>query len=140
MTPYLSADIERDEGCKLTAYKDTLGIWTIGVGHAHVEPGTVWTQAQADDQLGKDIAAVCHGLDEDLPWWRSLDDARQDVLVNMAFNMGVNGLLTFRQALASIQVGDYARGAQAMLASRWAGQVGDRAKRLADQMRTGARA
>ena len=46
--PILISDLKRDEGLRLTAYKDTVGVWTVGYGHAHVAPGTVWTQEQAD--------------------------------------------------------------------------------------------
>lgn len=142
-TPHLPDDLKRDEGCKLVAYQDTLDIWTVGVGHAHVAPGTVWTQAQCDDQLAKDIAIAEGRLDDGAPWWRSLDDVRQDVMVNLCFNMGwgngSSGLSSFKNTLACIKAGDYAGGAQGLLNSKWAGQVHDRSKRLADQLRTGVR-
>lgn len=136
-TPRLLADLKADEGCRLTAYLDTVGVWTVGYGHAHVPPNTVWTQARADAQLAADVAHVEHSLDIHLPWWRDLDDARQDVIVNMAFNLGVPGLLTFRNTLAHIHAGEWEAAAAGMLASKWAAQVHGRAKRLAHQMLTG---
>lgn len=144
-TPYLAKDIAADEGCRLHAYPDPLSgaaPWTIGYGHtgADVTPTTLWTQAQADDTLAKDINAVCGGLDAHLTWWRRLDDARQDVLVNMAFNMGVIGLGKFVRTLAAINAGDWAAASAGMLESAWARQVPNRAKRLAQQMLTGERA
>lgn len=138
-TPQLIDDIKRDEGCRLTAYKDTVGVVTVGYGHAHVAPGTVWTQAQADSALDADIAIAVHDLDFRLPWWRKLDDVRQDVLAEMAFNMGVEGLLGFHNTLAFVEAGNYAAASGGMLASKWAKQVGARATRLAAMMRTGAR-
>ena len=145
MTPYCAADIARDEGCELSAYPDPLtgaGPWTIGYGHTgpEVHPGLTWTQDQASLQLAKDIAAKAFELDQKLGWWRALSDPRQDVLVNMAFNMGVEGLLTFRHTLDAIERGDFAAAASCMLASKWSEQVHDRAKRLAVQMQTGTRA
>lgn len=140
MTPFLAADIERDEGCKLKAYEDTLGVWTIGVGHAYVAPDTVWTQAQADEQLRLDIIGAEMDLDRNIPWWRQLNDPRQDVMVNLCFNMGWHGLSGFHNALKAIEAGRYADGAEALLDSRWATQVHARATRLAEQMRTGVRA
>lgn len=136
-TPNLIPDLERDEGCRLSAYQDTRGIWTVGYGHAYVHPGTVWTQTEADAQLAADVAHTEAGLDVHLPWWRSLDDVRQDVLVNMAFNMGVTNLCQFHNTLAAVQRHDWQAAHDGMLASLWAKQVGQRAVRLANQMLTG---
>ena len=55
----------------------------------------------------------------------------------MAFNLGVQGLLKFRNTLGMVRDGDYDGAARGMLASLWARQVKGRATRLADQMRTG---
>jgi lysozyme len=75
--------------------------------------------------------------DRTLPWWRNLSPVRQRVLVNMAFNLGMVGLLTFKNTLGAMQNGSYAAAAAGMLSSKWATQVGVRAERLADMMRTG---
>lgn len=143
-TPYLSDDLKRDEGCKLKAYKDSLGIWTVGVGHAHVAPDTVWTQAQADSQLSLDILSAEVDLDRNVPWWRNLNDPRQDVMVNLCFNMGwgdgSRGLSSFHNTLRLMDLGDFDGAAAGLLSSQWATQVHGRATRLAEQMRTGVRA
>ena len=140
MTPQLVDDLKRDEGLRLAAYRDTRGIWTIGFGHAGVAPGAVWTLDKANAQLAADIAGMAAGLDRALPWWRGLEDVRQDVLCEMAFNLGVEGLLGFAGALRSVRAGDYAMASAQMLLSAWASQVGARARRLAAMMKTGARA
>ena len=140
MTPQLVDDLKRDEGLRLAAYRDTRGVWTIGYGHAGVVPGAVWTLDEAEARLTADIAGKAAELDERVPWWRGLDDVRQDVLCNMAFNLGVEGLLGFADALRRIRAGDYAMASAQMLLSAWAGQVGERARRLAAMMKTGARA
>ena len=139
MTPHLAADIERDEGREHTAYRDTVGIWTVGVGHARVPAGTVWTDDEIDRVLASDIADVIATLDKVLPWWRTLNDARQDVLVNMAFNLGIKGLLGFKNTLADIKAGQFNSAAKRMMASKWARQVKGRAARLAAQMMAGVR-
>ncbi len=136
-TPNLRTDLQRDEGLRLKTYKDSVGVTTIGYGHAYVKSGTVWTKAQADAALDADIQRACDFLDKYLPWWRTLSDPRQDVLANMAFNLG-DRLLAFRNTLALIKAGAYVQAASAMLQSKWAKQVGKRADRLAAQMRTGA--
>lgn len=140
MTPFLTQDIRRDEGIKLSAYLDSVGLWTIGVGRmidAKAHGGI--TLEEADYLLSNDLKKVEAGLDAKLPWWRNLCDERQDVLVNMAFNLGIDGLLGFTNTLAQIKAGDYLGASKNMVNSKWATQVGGRAARLADQMRRGVR-
>ena len=150
-TPFLAQDLRRDEGLRLRAYPDPLSgaePWTIGYGHtgAGVREGLVWTPAEAETALIADIAQACERLDEQAPWWRALDDVRQDVLANMVFNMGwlnaagTHGLGTFQAALAAIRAGDWQSAHDELLASAWAREVGARARRLADQLLTGVRA
>jgi len=135
--PELIAALKTDEGCRLTAYKDTVGVWTVGYGHAHVAPGTVWTQAQAEAQLIADVAKHNAELAEKLPWVASLDPVRRRVLQNMGFNLGVNGLLGFKNTLEAVRTGRYNQASAGMLASLWAKQVKGRAVRLAHEMLTG---
>lgn len=144
MTEPLIADLKRDEGVVLTAYPDPLthaDPWTIGVGHTgpEVHKGLVWTQEQAEAALIADVAKHDAALFAAIPWAATLDPVRKDVLRNMAFNMGVKGLLGFVNTLNLVRSGDYANAAANMLKSIWARQVGARANRLADMMRTGAR-
>jgi lysozyme len=145
-TPALFTDLERDEGCRLHAYQDGGGVWTIGYGHTgrEVHGGLSWTPVQAMLTLQSDVAATRRGLDTAMPWWATLDDVRQDVLANMAFNMGVHGLMNFGKTLADVRAGNYSLASAEMLLSDWAKDapvgVGPRATRLAAMMKTGARA
>ena len=136
---YLEADLIRDEGEELIAYLDSLGNVTWGIGHKDnsVAVGTVFMQSQVDAQFQIDKNAAIAGISGALPWWPTLDDLRQDVLVNMTFNMGLAGVLGFHRTLTFIEDSDWEDAAAGMLASKWAGQVGARATRLAEQMRTG---
>ena len=72
-----------------------------------------------------------------LPWFKDLDEARQGVLLNMAFQLGTDGLIGFTATLQLVQQGKYAEAAQEMLRSAWASQTPERAKRMHDQMLTG---
>lgn len=141
-TSYLESDLKSDEGCRLTAYQDTLGVWTIGYGHTFwAKSGLVWTQAEAEMVFESDLAAAISALDRNIPWWRlTLSDVRQDVLVNMCFNLGYPHLAGFRRALAAMLAGAWDDAAAEMLDSVWASQYPNRAKRLAHQMQTGVRA
>lgn len=135
--PELIAQLKIDEGCRLTAYKDTVGVWTVGYGHAHVPPGTVWTQAQAEAALVQDVLEHNAKLAARIPWITQLDPVRRRVLQNMAFNLGVDGLLGFKNTLEYVRTGQYDKAADGMTNSLWARQVKGRAVRLARQMRTG---
>lgn len=131
----VTADLRRDEGEVLRPYKDTVGKLTIGVGRNLDDVGI-----SADESaylLRNDIRKVIDGLDDKLPWWRSLSLNRQRVVVSMAFNLGMGGLLTFKNTLAAMKAGDYPRAAAGMLDSKWRVQVGNRAVRLSNLMRDG---
>jgi len=135
--------LKHDEEEVLEVYLDSLGIRTGGVGHNLEAHGIDWpvgtpiSQQQSDLWLLEDSAKASAEVDKHLPWAKNLDTARHDVLVNMAFNMGINGLLQFHRTLAMVEAGNYDGAAEAMLESKWAAQVGARARRLSEQMRTG---
>lgn len=134
----LIAELRRDEGVKPHAYKDHLGNWTIGVGRLIDKArGGKLSDDEIDYLLTNDIARFKAELDAKLPWWRSLDEVRQRVVLNMVFNLGTAGLLGFKNTLAAIKVGEWEKASAGMLASRWAKQTGQRAVRLAKMMREG---
>lgn len=137
-------ELERDEGKRLKPYKDSVGKWSIGIGRNLDDKGI--SEGECALMLKNDIAEHLDLLDRHLPWWRNMDEVRQRVLANMAFNMGVGPsdeqptgkLLTFKNTLAAMARGDYEAAANGMSASAWAKQVGIRATRLVDMMRKGA--
>ena len=130
--------VKSDEGCVLHAYRDTLGYLTIGYGRLiDKKKGGGISQSEADQLLQNDIDRKLAELRDHIPWFDKLDDARKGVLLNMAFQLGVKGLLGFRNTLAEINEGNYEKAASNMLKSKWAQQTPNRAKRMAEQMRTG---
>lgn len=134
----LRDELVRDEGLRLAAYKDSVGLWTIGVGHllGHTQRMTAITKTEADALLAVDIYTAMETADRWIPEWRQASEARQRALVNMAFNLG-NRLQTFKRFRASVARGDWKRAAVEMLESKWAQQVGPRALRLRDMIRDG---
>ena len=144
-TPYLAQDIESEEGRRYRAYPDPdtkAAPWTIGVGHTgpEVHEGLVWTDAQIDAALTSDIARAETMLGRFYPWWTGLDDVRQDVMVQMCFQLGIGGLEKFPKALASVRAGNWQEAHDQMLDSEWARtQSPARAEREAEQMLTGTR-
>ena len=130
----MMAQLAEHEGREPTPYKDTEDNWTVGVGHLMSKPLSAYA---IDVILVDDIEEAWDGLLKALPWVLTLDTVRQRVLLDMAFNLGVKGLLGFRNTLRAVQGGRWADAAKGMLASKWARQVKGRARRLASMMETG---
>lgn len=131
----LAKQLTIDEGLKDKPYLDTVGKLTIGVGRNLHDVGLSPDEIQY--LLGNDIKRVEGDLDVALPWWRDMTEARQQVLANMCFNLGVGGLLGFKNTLAAMKAGRYEEAATGMRQSLWARQVGERSERLAKRMSTG---
>jgi lysozyme len=132
------AQLRVDEGFVPHAYQDSLGYWTIGIGRLiDKRKGGGISEDEAEMLLNNDLAKIEGELLGELPWVAGLDSVRKQVLANMAFNLGLPTLLTFRATLAAVKAGDYAKAADQMAASKWHIQVGARAVRLEEMMRTG---
>lgn len=131
----LKMQLEIDEGIRLKPYRDTVGKLTIGIGRNLDDVGI--TKGEAMFMLDNDIAKVERELTSELPWWSQMSEKRQQVLANMAFNLGLPRLKGFKRMLACMKAGKYNEAAEEMLASKWAKQVGIRATRLASMMRNG---
>jgi len=123
------------EGLRLHPYQCTAGKTTIGVGRNLEDNGI--SQDEAMYLLERDIDRVEADLDSRLTWWRTMTPNRQAVLADMTFNLGINRLLGFTNALLCMKKGEYDEAADHMLDSLWARQVGARAQRLAKMMREG---
>jgi lysozyme len=123
------------EGERLKPYRCTAGKLTIGVGRNLEDRGI--TAEESAYLLLNDVRTMEQGLAKALPWFTQLDDVRQRVLLDMGFNLGTQGLLEFRRTLEAVRTGQYQQAAAMMLESRWAGQVGQRARRLSQMMATG---
>jgi lysozyme len=104
------------EGVRLTAYQDSVGVWTIGYGHTgpDVAPGKTISQAQADTILMKDIARFEDGVNKLVK--TSLTQNQFDALVDFSFNLGL-GNLGSSTLLKKLNAGDYKEAAEEFL--RW---------------------
>ena len=130
--------IKQDEGLVLHSYADTLGYATIGYGRlVDQRKGGGISEDEALYLLKNDVNARLNVLENAIDFFTRLDDARKAVLLNMSFQLGITGLLKFKNTLAKIEMGDYDGAADNMLKSLWARQTTNRAGRLAEQMRTG---
>lgn len=140
------SQLKRHEGFSLEAYLCPAGKLTVGWGHnceAVPVPGVekvgdVISLGSAEILLFQDVKAVAGELDDKLPWWRKIEEPRQAVLLNMAFNMGVPKLLGFKRALSAAMDEDWNKAAFELADSRWAEQVKHRSRELITQFALGA--
>ena len=143
------SQLKRDEGEVLYVYDDATGkpivkgsvvkgYPTVGIGILlDKDKGGGLRPEESEFIFRNRLKLLDAELSDRLPWIAGLDPARKGVLINMAFQMGVAGLLGFKNTLALIQAGKYQEAARAMLQSKWAAQTPARAQRLSNQMATG---
>ena len=124
-----------DEALRLKPYRCSEGKLTIGVGRNLDDKGL--TRQEALYLLSHDIDDAAADARSLVPGFDQLDDVRQEVLVNMALNLGRARLAGFRLFLAAVTRHEWAEAGRQMRSSKWFGQVKDRAERLAKAMETG---
>lgn len=108
--------IRRHEGTELVPYRDSKGIWTVGIGHKMTNPlpdEVVELLFEHDYQHAEKQAQT-------LPVWDALSDARKGVLVEMVFQMGLAGVSGFKKFLAAAERADWDACYDEMLDSQWA--------------------
>lgn len=126
--------LRRREGFSRLPYKCPAGYLTVGYGH-NLECGI--SVEAAEFILRQDVEGAVSAVKSAFGWWNKLNEVRQFVLVDMCFNLGISGLKGFKKMLAACAAGDYETAAAEMLASRWALQVGARARENAVLMKSG---
>ncbi len=131
----LSKQLEVDEGRRRRLYKDSVGKWSAGVGRNLDDRGL--RDDEIDLMLSNDIDEAIDIARSVVPIFDKLDDVRQEVIINMAFNMGAPRLAGFKQFIAALMRFDFHRATAEMMDSKWYEQVGARGKRLAYAMREG---
>ena len=136
MFDYLIEDLKRDEGWAPSLYFDSLGFATIGYGFL-IDP-------KKDGELPIEIADLwlAHAVKErwgqlvkEIPWAVELPYSAQRALGNMAYQLGVKGVLNFKLMIKALKAGDLWLAGREALDSKWAEQTPKRAKRVARMMR-----
>ena len=151
MMDILMAQLMRHEGANKDkdglhrAYRCAAGKLTIGYGHnldanpiRGLNAQSRITEQEAQRILSNDIAATWVQVQKSLPWlWQVDAFARKAALINMTFNLGLKGMLGFKKALDHMEHGRWEAAGYELRESRWAIQVGQRARELAFQIETG---
>lgn len=147
ITEQLIEQLMRHEGYRDKVYKCPAGKDTIGYGY-NLEANPENISDRGIEQLykkgitkdfAKELLMVCltrleHELRNKLPWLGKLNGARQAVLINMSYNLGVEGLLKFRMTLRNIEIQNWEAAELCLRASLWHKQVGKRALELEKQL------
>jgi len=146
----LIEQLKKQEGFSSVVYKCPGGFNTIGYGYnldanplklSSLEISHAHTNGVPEHEAERLLKLMVSKLQAELPdkikSWSRLSQVRKDILVNMAFNMGVEGLLGFKSMLACLVADNYLTASIEMLNSKWKRQVKGRAIVLAEQMRLG---
>lgn len=142
----LNEELDKDEEVRAFAYDDSTGKQilpgqtlhgklTIGVGRNLTSKGV--HQDEIDLMLNNDVLDAMADVSKHLPWWVTLNDARQRALCNMCFNLGIGGLIKFDTFLSLLQQGKYPEAADDLLNTAAAREAVARYQRLSLQIRNG---
>ncbi len=136
--------VKADEGFCSEPYLDTVNVATIGYGTTHYlidDPVTMQdapiSKSNASQLLRSDLYTALKDAQSLFMTFWQMNDVRQEVVCNMAYNLGWNRLSRFKKMIAACDVLDWETASKEMLDSKWAEQVGSRARRLALEMNSG---
>ncbi len=130
--------VKEHEGFSPWAYQDSLGYWTVGYGKClDKRQNCGLTEEEATYLLTNELSSAELELSH-FDWFKLLDTVRQDVLIELCFNIGLSGVLKFHQMINAIQNKDYPAAAMHLLNSLWAKQVSkDRSENMANRLSKG---
>jgi len=120
--------IKEHEGLRLKPYKCPAGKLTIGYGRNLEDNGI--TEKEAKLMLISDLDFLIEKLENKTTWFKELDYVRQAVILDMAYNLGFNGLLKFKRMIQALKNRNFLLASNEMMDSKWAKQVGKRAINL----------
>lgn len=133
----LLEEIERDEGYRQFPYMDTAAPPRMTIGHGLNLTDVGLSKEESQTIVAMRLRKIDQHLIQALPWYVSMTERRRNALCGMAYNMGVQKLLTFKDMCAALNAGDFDKAAAEALDSVWATQVGERAKRIAQALKEG---
>ena len=137
MSEQLREMLRRHEGVRNFVYLCSEGYETIGVGRNIADSGLGLSEDEVDFLLDNDIKRVREELNDEYYWFGALNDARQEAMIDISFNLGQTRLRGFKKALDAMSTEDFDRAADEFMDSKWSEQVGNRATEVTEMIRTG---
>ena len=131
----LIESVKRHEGLRLTPYRDSEGKLTVGYGRNLDDNGI--SESEAEKLLEHDLVAALQDITSVFPEFEAYSEPRKTALADMMFNLSKPRFLGFTNMISAVESGDWKLAGAEMLDSRWATQVGSRAKDLAESVSTG---
>lgn len=149
----LTQSLTVDEGERLAPYKDSLNLWTLGIGRC-IERNPIssvewkWlldnkaanltlTEEGSQYLFSSDVRTAVNQIKVRCDFWDRIDDVVQNVLIEMCFQLGIDGLLAFNKMFAALRIGDKAEAARQGRDSLWYRQTTARAEKLMHAIETG---
>jgi lysozyme len=141
--------LTKHEGRKNKPYKDTKGLATIGIGHnidakglpydidAFLEANGYITDEMIDRLYDEDVRDATFDCKRLYPGFNNLTESRQNALIDFVFNVGYKTAYTFKNTNKAINEERWDDAADGLLASKYARQVGKRARDVAEMLRDG---
>ena len=117
----LKQSIKKHEGLELKPYYCPKGKLTIGYGRNLEDNGI--TIHEAEKMLETDLLNIKLELVDNIKFFHNLDDIRQNVLIEMAYQMGTPKLLNFKNTLKFMEKKDFINASKEMLNSKWHEQM-----------------
>jgi len=130
----LLASVRAHEGYRLHAYRDSVGVLTIGYGY-NVENGM--PRPLAELVMRWYVEQALEFLATYSTWFPRLSENRQRALTEMIYQLGANRFVRFVRMLRALEAGDFDQAAAEMMTSKWAEQTPTRAMHCAQLMREG---
>jgi GH24 family phage-related lysozyme (muramidase) len=134
--------IEGHEGKRYEPYKDSLGLWTVGIGHLIGDGKTLppeWNRKFSEEEVmamfEKDYEKHKKQAESNVPGFSKYDSMGQGALIDLTFNMGPGWPEKFKNTSAKLGAGDTAGAAAGLTDSKWYGQVGGRAPKIVGMIR-----
>lgn len=142
--------LARQEGFRPDCYLDSLGVWSIGLGHAITDErgvlmtrgncsfeqaralcGAPWTFARATNEMGAHVDSTTAELTRRVDWFGNLPELVRWGCIDQAYQLGVNGSLKFVRQWAALKGGHWPEAEAHALDSTWAQQTPQRAREVA---------
>ena len=137
--------IKKHEGVRTRPYKDSLGLWTVGVGHLIGDGKSLppewnreFTKEEVDALFLKDYEKHKQ-MAMKTPGWSKANETGQAAMIDLAFNMGGNWYKKFPATSKALEDGDFEKAADNLKDSKWYQQVKSRGVTIVDMIRNGKR-